>query len=127
MELNSFNKNGLIKSMAEFFISKHPLIINEEYYHLLNSEIIKIQPKEASVYFYRSIISKTDFTNAIGLNVNFLLNLLKEDIQSIEHLLQMHALNCLFFQENYPQEKIDKFNKVLNIQWAIDIKNQLPN
>jgi hypothetical protein len=41
--------------------------------------------------------------------------------------IQKHALNCIFFQDNYPQEKIDKFNKVLNLQWAIDIKNQLPN
>jgi hypothetical protein len=43
----------------------------------------------------------------------------------LELTIQKHALNCIFFQDNYPKEKIDKFSKVLNIQWAIDIKNQL--
>ena len=51
----------------------------------------------------------------------------KYNPNSIAEILLKLSLNCIFFQENYPQEKLDKFNKVLNIQWAIDIKNQLPN
>ena len=54
------------------------------------------------------------------------INFLKEDIASMKHLLFLNALNKIFF-ENATQEKIDSFNKVLDLQWAIDIKNQLPN
>jgi hypothetical protein len=38
----------------------------------------------------------------------------------------VHALNQLFFTD-LPQEKLDRYNRTLNLQWAIDIKNQLPN
>ena len=42
------------------------------------------------------------------------------------YVLQLYTLNQLFFS-NLPQEKIDRYNRTLNLQWAIDIKNQLPN
>jgi hypothetical protein len=54
------------------------------------------------------------------------LKLNSNNITSKEHLLQLHSLNQLFF-EDLPEEKIQRFNRTLNIQWAIDIKNQLPN
>ncbi|MFN5635118.1 MAG: hypothetical protein ACK49D_10635 [Flavobacteriia bacterium] len=47
-------------------------------------------------------------------------------ISELKHLLQFYALNQIFF-EDIPEEKIQRFNRTLNIQWAIDIKNQLPN
>ena len=49
-----------------------------------------------------------------------------KDIVSIERLLMLHSLNQVFF-EKIPEVKIQRFNHTLNIQWAIDIKNQLPN
>jgi hypothetical protein len=51
----------------------------------------------------------------------------KENIKTLSQLLKKHALNALFFQKNLPQDKIDRFNRTLNLQWAIDIKNQLPH
>jgi tetratricopeptide (TPR) repeat protein len=45
-----------------------------------------------------------------------------QEISSLEHLLQMQALNLLFFP-SLSEEKIQRFNRTLNIQWAIDIKN----
>jgi len=44
------------------------------------------------------------------------------DTLSLEKILQQYALNQLFF-ENLPEEKIQRYNRTLNIQWAIDIKN----
>ena len=55
-------------------------------------------------------------------NRNFYLN----DLNTLQLGLQKFALNQLFF-ENLPEEKIQRYNHTLNIQWAIDIKNQLPN
>jgi hypothetical protein len=57
------------------------------------------------------------------------LNSLKEPnlaISSIEHILRMYILNQLFFAST-TVEKMDRFNQSLNIQWAIDIKNELLN
>ena len=42
------------------------------------------------------------------------------------YILQIYSLNQIFFEE-LPQEKLERFNYTLNLQWAIDIKNQLPN
>ena len=49
-----------------------------------------------------------------------------QEVSAIEYILRMYALNQLFF-ENLPEEEIQRFNRTLNIQWAIDIKNQLSN
>jgi hypothetical protein len=45
------------------------------------------------------------------------------DLESINKLLQHHALHEVFFNDVSP-EKIERFNRTLNIQWALDIKNQ---
>jgi hypothetical protein len=45
-----------------------------------------------------------------------------DDFDSLEKMLLRHALNCLFFQ-NYSLEQMERFNRTLNIEWAIDIKD----
>jgi tetratricopeptide (TPR) repeat protein len=47
-----------------------------------------------------------------------------EDLGSLENLLQQHALHALFFVE-VSEDKVDRLNRTLNIQWAIDVKNKL--
>ncbi len=42
------------------------------------------------------------------------------DAISIEILLQSYALNCIFFEQK-DEQKINRLNKTLNLQWAIDI------
>jgi hypothetical protein len=57
------------------------------------------------------------------------MKLINNDIESLNHLLQLHSLKQLFFS-NLTQEKLEKLNVLLNLQWAIDLKNeldQLPN
>jgi hypothetical protein len=49
-----------------------------------------------------------------------------KDISLYETVLYKSALRQLFFSD-LPQKKLNRFNRTLNIQWAIDIKNQLPN
>lgn len=48
----------------------------------------------------------------------------KNDPESIEHLLQTHAINELFFGKA-TNDEIQKYNRTLNIQWAMDIKHQI--
>jgi hypothetical protein len=49
---------------------------------------------------------------------------MENQISSIEHVLQIYALNQLFFEE-LGQDKVQRYNHSLNIQWAIDNKNKL--
>jgi tetratricopeptide (TPR) repeat protein len=46
------------------------------------------------------------------------------DIESMQKLLQQYALRELFFNES-TEQRMDRFNRTLNIQWAIDLKNSL--
>jgi hypothetical protein len=53
------------------------------------------------------------------------LSQLANDSESIENLLQKLSVNELFF-DNEDREKINRLNRILNFQWAIDIKAQFP-
>ncbi len=67
--------------------------------------------------------------SSVNLTRKILLDVLKDprcEISESYHVLQLSALNQLFF-EDLPEEKIQHYNHILNLQWAIDIKNQLPN
>ncbi len=46
----------------------------------------------------------------------------RDDMKSMQEILQKFAINQLFFEETKP-ETIQRLNRSLNIQWAIDLKN----
>jgi hypothetical protein len=82
---------------------------------------LKTLPNDEAVFFYKKGMAEAiTATNANESNVLELLELVKEDTKSISHLLQMHALYLCFF-ENANSLKMQRFNKTLNIQWALDI------
>ena len=53
------------------------------------------------------------------------LSQLAHDSESVESILQSHALREIFFGAA-DQKKLDRLNRTLNIQWAIDIAAQFP-
>jgi hypothetical protein len=82
---------------------------------------LKTLPNDVAVFFYkRGMANAITATNANTSNVLDLLALVKDDKKSTAHLLQMHALYLCFF-ENANSLKMQRFNKTLNIQWALDI------
>jgi len=86
----------------------------------------KMQTEEARIYYLKGIFNSLTLNEC---NKEFILCARKfylKDMVSMEKLFQNYALNELFFQEN-SGDKIERLNHTLNIQWAIDIKNQLPN
>ena len=112
-------KNELLKNIGN-------KAINSNNYHLSLDILDKFDFYENKKVIKQGIINTINTTN---INLEFTNNVIKDRTQEvtlIEHVLQMYALNQLFF-ENLPKEKIQRFNRTLNIQWAIDIKNQLPN
>ena len=121
-----FQKVGLSKSIhniSQSIYSKYGAFTGIENF---SNEYNKIENANNKEFFKKGIVSTISPENATKDNTiiyTYLLN----DIRSIEVALQMHALHCLFLQENYSREKIQRFNHTLNLEWAIDIKNQLPN
>ena len=88
--------------------------------------ILSIFPNsESKKYLIKGLIESIEIENATE---NVILQMLKycyDDSESIERLIQMHSLYLTFF-ENTPKEKLNAFNKTLNIQWALDIKAKFP-
>ena len=82
----------------------------------------KFQNNEAKKYYLKGWVEDLP---TLDCNADLILSTrhkLIQDIGSLYVLLQKHALHELFFNKA-SQDKIYHFNRVLNIQWAIDIKN----
>jgi hypothetical protein len=84
----------------------------------------KLKNDEAKYFYLKGWVLNLNTAYANKEKTIKIVPRLNEDIESLEHILQIQALQELFF-ENAPQEKIDRFNRALNIQWAIDLKNQM--
>ena len=94
-------------------------------WHAALEKVQKLQTEEARLYYLKGIFNSLTLNEC---NAEFILRARKfylKDMASMEKLFQNYALYELFFQEN-SDDKIERLNRTLNIQWAIDIKNQLP-
>ena len=81
---------------------------------------------ETITYIRKGIIESISIEK---LNKNIAMDVFKYpliEVDDVEKIMQYHAIEQLFFFK-IPQEKLERYNRTLNIQWAIDIKNQLPN
>jgi hypothetical protein len=114
----SFMSNQLIKLVneEETFTSELSNIV---------SDLVSLGFLSIAVPLLKNVQITSKFIKLNHKQVCEFIPLLTQDVIKIKHLLQIHSLSSLFFQENYPQEKINRFNEVLNIQWAIDIKKEL--
>jgi hypothetical protein len=119
-EISNINyKLKIINEFSQIIIKEKGLI-----YAL---EVIKnLQNEEVRKYYLKGWaenVTINDLSEELLLQA---LPLLKDDPESIEYLLQTHAISVLFFGEATIDE-IQKYNRTLNIQWAMDIKSQLHN
>jgi hypothetical protein len=70
-----------------------------------------------------------DFITTADLDKHMVLKLTPyfiNDIHSISKILQKHSIFELFIQ-NISDQKSSRFNATFNIQWAIDVRNNLSN
>jgi len=91
---------------------------NKNALHKLN----QFQNPEAKKYFLKGL---ADSFKIIDADKELILNVrgyYQDDIESMQKLLQQHALFELFFS-NSNKDKIERFNRTLNIQWAMDVRN----
>ncbi len=82
----------------------------------------KFQNMEPKTYFLKGIadsLTSIDCSKELILNVR---SYYQNDIESMENLLEQHALHELFFSHDL-KDKLERFTRTFNIQWAIDVKN----
>ena len=89
-------------------------------------QVNQFKSDEAQLFYLKGWAHAVDKKETDSVCVQAALSQLVYDSESIETLLQKHALNQLFFG-SASKEQINRLNKTLNIQWAIDIKNQFPS
>ena len=77
----------------------------------------EVDSKKKLIKGWTDFISLTEVSSELVENALPLYNL---DFESMEILLQKYALNKVFF-ENVSSEKLNRLNRSLNIQWALDI------
>jgi len=80
--------------------------------------------KESRVFYFRALV---DSVNAKDVDFRFLYKLICKNLNDaiyLETLLQKYSLNMLFYSNSFTN-KINRLNRTLNIQWAIDITNNI--
>jgi tetratricopeptide (TPR) repeat protein len=80
---------------------------------------------EARLFYLRGWSKQVAAENVTAECVAVSLPFIIRDSESIENLLQNHALHGIFFS-NIGCERINRLNRTLNIQWALDIAAQFP-
>jgi hypothetical protein len=87
---------------------------------------IKNLPSNDSILFYKDGILNAQTLQYNDNDKYDIMSWVVHDFDKVALFLTLQSLHLLFF-ENLTEEKIQRFNRTLNIQWAIDIKNQLLN
>ncbi len=88
-------------------------------------QVNQFQSDEARLFYLKGWANAVNEQDADKSCMQEALCLLANDSESIEALLQKHALYEVFLG-NCGREKINQLNRTLNIQWAIDIVAQFP-
>ena len=86
-------------------------------------QVNQLQSDEARLFYFKGWAEAVSQDETDAVCVQEALSHLAHDSESIENLLQKYALYELFFGTDN-EELVNRLNKSLNIQWAIDIKAQ---
>jgi hypothetical protein len=108
-----------LKKIVEIMVRNYGLLDTLEKIESIDNKILMDKLKSFILQFAK--ITKVNITH-----VSYILKDPKQSFYNINYFLTLYFTNQIFFS-NLPQEKLDRYNRTLNLQWAIDIKNQLPN
>jgi hypothetical protein len=84
------------------------------------------QSDDAKLFYLKGWVKTVNVIDVDNACLKETLVKLVSDIAIIEQLLQKYALMQVCMGKSL-KDQTDRLNRTLNIQWAIDIKNQLPN
>jgi tetratricopeptide (TPR) repeat protein len=88
-------------------------------------QVNQFRSYEARTFYLKGWAETLNQQDAHTACVQEALSQLTHDSESIEYLLQKHALHEVYFGKA-DREKINQLNRTLNIQWALDIAAQFP-
>jgi hypothetical protein len=101
--------------------------INIKYEFKKSFELLKrFKTKEAQNIIQNKIVMNL---NVQSISEDILLELILKkcfNYNEIKYVLSIFIIDKIFFSK-LPKEKKERYNRALNLQWAIDIKKQLPN
>ncbi len=89
----------------------------------------KLENEESRFYYMRGLVEKVELADCTKERIFKINQYFAKDITLFEQMMQKHILKRLFFEDT-SSIPIQKFNSILNLQWAIDLKkelDQIPN
>lgn len=89
------------------------------------AKVNEFQSKEIRIYYLKGWAESITVDDISDELAHKAIQALQNDSTSLEHFLQVYAQHELFFG-NPSQENINRLNKTLNMQWALDIIAQFP-
>jgi uncharacterized protein (TIGR02145 family) len=78
---------------------------------------------EAQEYMLQGITQALQADGITKEVAHLALKLPAQKVKSMEHVLQLHAINQLFF-EGLPPVQLQRYNRTLNLQWAVHTSEQ---
>jgi hypothetical protein len=97
--------------------------VNEEGLQHALRQVEIFQSEEAKLFYLKGWAKNVKVTDVNDVCIQQALPMIKNDNTSIENLLQNYAVN-LVLMGNPSRELIERLNRTLNIQWALDIAAQ---
>jgi len=88
------------------------------------SNVKKLHSDEARSYYLKGWAENVKVTDVDKSCLRQAIPYFPNDVKSLEHLIHHYVIHEIFLGE-LSQEKIQRFNRTLNLQWAIDLKNQM--
>ncbi len=89
-----------------------------KYSYYISKQLYSQEAQAIFLNYWAESITVDDISDELA---HLAIQALQHDSTSLEHFLQVYAQHELFFG-NASQEKINRLNKTLNVQWAIEIK-----
>jgi hypothetical protein len=122
IKMQNFVKSSLLIYFHEKLFSLIDLLSNiEENLASIIKKHLNEVPRKSS-----GILEAVEMVNLDQKEVLRIININFSNEKLIFETLYKYMI-IKIFQRKLPQEKLDRYNRTLKLQWAIDIKNQLPN
>jgi tetratricopeptide (TPR) repeat protein len=112
-------RHGCWKQMAAALVEK-------DGWKVALDKVRELQADEARLFYLKGWAERVNVTDVDAQCLYQALPLLAGDSTSLEHLLQHYAIHEIFLGQSN-RESMDRLNKTLNVQWAIDIQSSFAN
>jgi hypothetical protein len=90
-------------------------------------KIFRVEIEDVKEHLYLGYLKGLNLENFQNKLISTSIKHLFSNPKHLKKLLNLYAINSVIISDKIYEDKVQRYNRSLNIQWAIDIKNQLPN